>query len=51
MKKIRLLDKFSMTNKFLRGEISLVMDEVIESEGRESVERDGKYWVFSDGER
>ena len=50
MKKIRLLYKFAMTNKFLRGEISLVMDAVIGSDGKESVEREGKYWRFSDGE-
>lgn len=51
MKKIRLLDKFAMTVKFLRGEISLVMDVAIDAEGKESVVRDGQYWEFSDGER
>lgn len=51
MKKIRLLDKLAMTGKFMAGEISLVMDMAIDPEGKESVERDGKYWVFSDGER
>lgn len=51
MKKINLLDKFAMTNKFLKGEISLVVDMAIDADGKESVERDGKYWVFSDGER
>lgn len=51
MKKINLLDKFAMTNKFLKGEISLVVDVAIDADGKDSVERDGKYWVFSDGER
>lgn len=51
MKKIRLLDKLVMTNKFMMGEISMIMDMAIDSQGKESVERDGKYWVFSDGER
>lgn len=51
MKKINLLDKFAMTNKFLKGEISLVVDMAIDADGKDSVERDGKYWVFSDGER
>ena len=46
MKKIRLLDKFAMTVKFLRGEISLVMDAAIDAEGKESVVRDGQYWEF-----
>lgn len=51
MKKIKLRDKFVMTNKFLKGEISLVMDVAIDAEGKQSMARDGKYWVFSDGER
>ena len=51
MKKIRLKDKFAMTNKFLKGEISLVMDIAIDASGKDFVARDGKYWVFSDGER
>ena len=51
MKKISLLDKFAMTNKFLAGEISLVVDMAIDAAGKDGVERDGKYWVFSDGER
>ena len=51
MKKISLLDRFRLTDRFMEGRISLVLDKAIGSEGKDSVERDGKYWVFSDGER
>ena len=51
MKKIRFPDKFRLTDRFLEGRISLVVDKVIPSDGRVGVSRDGKYWEFSDGTR
>lgn len=52
MKKIYLNDRFCLTAKFLMGEISLVVDDVLDAaEGRESVDRDGRYFVFPDGEK
>lgn len=51
MKKISLLDKMRLTDRFLEGRLSLVVDMAIDPAGKESVERDGKYWKFSDGER
>lgn len=40
-----------MTGKFLAREISLVIDKVIEPEGKSGVVQDGRYFEFSDGER
>lgn len=51
MKKMRFPDKFRLTDRFLEGRISLVVDKVIPSDGRSDVVRDGKYWEFSDGTR
>lgn len=51
MKKISLVDKFSLTDKFMNGEISLVLEEAIPAEGKDSVKQDGRYFEFSDGER
>lgn len=51
MKKISLLEKFRFTDRFLQGGISKVIDAVIVPDGKESVKRDGQYWVFNDGER
>lgn len=49
MKKIVLKDRFCMTRKFLRGELSMIVDMVIAPEGKESVKEDGRYYRFSDG--
>lgn len=51
MKKINLPDRYLMTKKFLRGEIGVVVDKAISADGKESVARDGRYWVFNDGEK
>lgn len=51
MKKIRLLDKICLTDRFMEGRLSLVLDAAISADGKESVTRDGKYFVFSDGKR
>lgn len=52
MKKIYFNDRFCLTDKFLRGEISLVVDDVLDgADGREFAERDGRYFVFPNGER
>ena len=51
MKKICLNDRFCMTSKFLAGEITLILDKVIEPDGKDSVRCDGRYFEFSDGER
>lgn len=51
MKKINLPDRYLMTKKFLRGEICVVVDKSIPADGKDSVERDGRYWNFSDGTR
>lgn len=40
-----------MTDRFMEGRLSLVVDMAIDPDGKESVSRDGKYWVFNDGER
>lgn len=51
MKKISLLDKFRLTDRFMEGRLSLVVDLAIAPEGKESVARDGRYFEFSDGDR
>ena len=51
MKKISLLDKFRLTDRFMDGRLSLVVDKSIDPEGKDGVIRDGRYFVFSDGER
>lgn len=51
MKKISLLDKFRLTDLFMQGMVSMVMDQAIDAAGKESVKEDGRYFEFSDGER
>lgn len=51
MKKISLLDKFRLTDLFMQGQVSMIMDRAIDATGKDSVKRDGKYFEFSDGER
>jgi len=51
MKKISLLDKFRLTDLFLQGMVSMVMDQAIDATGKDSVMQDGRYFEFSDGER
>ena len=51
MKKISLLDKMRLTDRFMDGQLSIVVDAAVDPDGKDSVERDGKYWKFSDGER
>lgn len=51
MKKKCLDDKVHMTEKFLAGEVGLILDKVIAPDGKESVKEDGRYFEFSDGER
>lgn len=51
MKKICLNDRVCATRKFLAGEISLVIDKVIDPTGKDSVKERGRYFDFSDGER
>lgn len=51
MKKITLSDKFRLTDRFMEGRLSLVVDAAVLPDGKASVVRDGRYWVFSDGER
>lgn len=50
MKKKCLDDKVNMTSKFLSGEISLILDKVIDADGKGSVKERGRYYDFSDGE-
>ena len=51
MKRIRLNEALLQTGKFLSGELSFLLDVAIDPAGKESVERDGQYFVFSDGTR
>lgn len=51
MKKVCLNDKFCMTEKFLLGQISLLLGKIVAANGKDSVKEDGRYYEFSDGER
>lgn len=51
MKRIRFNDALLQTRKFVDGELSVIVDVAIDPAGKESVERDGQYFVFSDGTR
>lgn len=51
MKKVKLLDKFRLTDRFMEGRISLLVDMAVDAEGKDGVVRDGRYFEFSDGER
>lgn len=49
MKRIRLNDTVCLTDKFMSGNLTLILDDVIDSEGCDLLERDGKYFLFSNG--
>ena len=51
MKKIQLHDKFMLTDRFLEGQLSMVADMSIAPDGKNSVQEDGRYFRFDDGER
>lgn len=48
MKKHRFRNASAMTQKFLQGEIRLILGESVDCEG--GVERDGRYFRFENGE-
>lgn len=50
MKKFSFADKFRLTDRFKEGKISIILDKVIDPDGKDSVQRRGRYWDFSDGE-
>lgn len=51
MKRYSFIDKFRFTDRFLEGKIKVILDKVVDAEGKDSVKQDGRYFEFSDGER
>lgn len=51
MKKFSFADKFRLTDRFREGKITVILDKVIDPDGKDGVKRDGRYWEFSDGDR